>query len=71
MGQSGILGPSAIVAESPTPATATADIALIEEAWDTIHDNYVDAKSLDDQELAYGAIRGMTEAVGDEGHTSS
>ena len=36
----------------------------------TIQDNYVDPKGLDDQELAYGAIRGMTEAVGDEGHTS-
>ena len=70
MGQSGILGPSAIVAESPTPATATADLALVQEAWDTIHENYVDAKNLDEQELAYGAIRGMTEAVGDEGHTS-
>jgi carboxyl-terminal processing protease len=70
MGQSGILGPSAIVAESPAPATGTADMALIQEAWDTIHENYVDAKNLDDQELAYGAIRGMTEAVGDEGHTS-
>ena len=70
MGQSGILGPAAIVAESPAPASATADMALIQEAWDTIHENYVDAKHLDDQELAYGAIRGMTEAVGDEGHTS-
>ncbi len=70
MGQSGILGPSAIVAESPTPGTATADLALIQEAWDTIHENYVDARNLDDQDLAYGAIRGMTEAVGDEGHTS-
>ena len=35
----------------------------------TIHDNYVDAKNLDNQELAYGAIRGLAEAVGDEGHT--
>jgi carboxyl-terminal processing protease len=70
MGQSGILGPSAIVTEAPSPATGTADMALVQEAWDTIHENYVDAKNLDDQELAYGAIRGMTEAVGDEGHTS-
>ena len=71
MGQSGILG--AVRRSSPRPPPrppATADMALIQEAWDTIHENYVDAKNLDDQELAYGAIRGMTEAVGDEGHTS-
>jgi carboxyl-terminal processing protease len=43
---------------------------LVDEAWRTIQDNYVDPKSLDDQELSYGAIRGLTEAVGDEGHTS-
>ena len=71
MGQSGILGarPRSSPSRRPRPP-ATADIALIQEAWDTIHENYVDAKNLDDQELAYGAIRGMTEAVGDEGHTS-
>ncbi len=30
----------------------------------------MDARNLDDQALAYGAISGMTQAVGDEGHTS-
>jgi carboxyl-terminal processing protease len=43
--------------------------ALIAEAWDKIHQNYVDAKDLDDRKLAYAAIDGMTEAVGDTGHT--
>ena len=46
------------------------DLALIAEAWKAIQDNYVDAKNLNDRDLAYGAIRGLTEAVGDEGHTS-
>ena len=56
---------------SPTGSGAGAgDLALIEEAWRAIQDNYVDAKHLNDRDLAYGAIRGLTEAVGDEGHTS-
>lgn len=59
-------------AASPSPAASGADanLALIEEAWRAIGDNYVDAANLDDQALAYGAIRGMIEAVGDAGHTS-
>ncbi|MHB8893125.1 MAG: S41 family peptidase, partial [Candidatus Limnocylindrales bacterium] len=51
-------------------AGGDATLALIEEAWRDIQGNYVDAANLDDRELAYGAIRGMTNAVGDEGHTS-
>jgi carboxyl-terminal processing protease len=46
------------------------ELALIREAWDTIHKNYVEASQLDDQALAYGAIDGMTNAVGDTGHTT-
>jgi len=45
-------------------------LGLIQEAWDALHKNYVDAKNLNDKDLIYGAIRGMTDAVGDEGHTS-
>jgi carboxyl-terminal processing protease len=54
----------------PAASLAPGDeFGLIREAWDTIHKNYVDAKNLDDQTLAYGAIDGMTNAVGDTGHT--
>lgn len=55
------------------PASSAApgdEFALIREAWDTIHKNYVDARGLDDRKLAYGAIDGMTDAVGDTGHTT-
>ena len=58
---------------STTPApgsSAPADFGLIREAWDTLHTKYVGADTLNDQELIYGAINGMTEAVGDTGHTS-
>lgn len=51
-------------------ASPAANLDLVEEAWRTIHENYVDAQNLDDEELAHGAIRGLTDAVGDEGHTS-
>jgi carboxyl-terminal processing protease len=57
-------------AASPTPSFAPGDeFALIQEAWDKIHQNYVEADQLDDQKLAYGAIDGIAEAVGDTGHT--
>jgi carboxyl-terminal processing protease len=71
-GQTGFFGGAAAVATTAPAASGGPDseLALIEEAWRTINDNYVDAKNLDKQTLAYGAIRGMTEAVGDEGHTA-
>ena len=57
---------------SPTPAASGSDaaLALVEQAWRDIQGNYVDAAHLDNQALSYAAIRGITQAVGDEGHTS-
>jgi carboxyl-terminal processing protease len=40
------------------------------EAWNTVHDNFVDQEALDPTQLTYGAIRGMVQALGDEGHTA-
>jgi carboxyl-terminal processing protease len=57
-------------ATAPTPTQGTTDFGLIREAWDTLHEKYVGADELDDKTLIYGAINGMTEAVGDTGHTS-
>ena len=57
-------------AAAPGASLAPGDeFALIREAWDKIHQNYVEADQLDDRQLAYGAIDGLTEAVGDTGHT--
>ena len=50
-------------------ASAPTEFGLIKEAWDTIHQQYVARDELDDRELIYGAIDGLTEAVGDTGHT--
>jgi carboxyl-terminal processing protease len=58
---------------TPSPASpgtpAGADFGLIREAWDVLHEKYVGRSDLDDRDLVYGAIDGLTEAVGDTGHT--
>jgi carboxyl-terminal processing protease len=53
-----------------TDSATDADFALIREAWDRLHEQYVNASELDDRDLAYSAIEGITEAIGDTGHTS-
>ena len=50
-------------------AVAPEEFDRIAAAWETLYAEYVDAAALDPRELAYGAIAGMTEAVGDTGHT--
>jgi carboxyl-terminal processing protease len=55
---------------TPAPTSGSTEFGLIREAWDTLHTKYVGADTLDDKKLIYGAINGLTEAVGDTGHTS-
>jgi carboxyl-terminal processing protease len=55
---------------TPSPAASGADFDLIAQAWQILHQDYVGADELDDKTLAYGAIEGLTDAVGDTGHTS-
>ena len=56
---------------TPAPSsTAPTDFGLIREAWDILHSKYVGASQLNDVNLIYGAIKGMTDAVGDTGHTT-
>lgn len=43
---------------------------LIAEAWNIIDRNYVDRSALQSSNLTYGAISGMTEALGDTGHSA-
>ncbi len=64
------LGTVGTTTPSPTGSAVPADYGLIREAWDVLHTKYVGADELNDKELIYGAINGMTEAVGDTGHTS-
>ena len=61
---------SPAAAAGPASSGSADDLALIEEAWDLLHEQYVGKDTLDDRELAYGAIDGLTEAIGDTGHTT-
>jgi len=51
------------------PASAGLDLQLIQDAWQTIQQRYVDRSALQSQSLTYGAISGMVDALGDSGHS--
>lgn len=59
-----------IFAGSPSGDDAPEAFSVFWQAWDTVQRNFVDREALDDKTLTYGAIRGMVQALGDEGHTS-
>ncbi len=63
------LGGLGTTTPAPNGSSAT-NFGLIQEAWDILHSKYVGADQLNDRDLIYGAINGMTQAVGDTGHTS-
>jgi carboxyl-terminal processing protease len=44
-------------------------LALYAEALDTVRDDYVDQEAIDPEKQTYGAIEGMLDTLGDEGHT--
>jgi carboxyl-terminal processing protease len=41
------------------------DVDLFKEVWDLLHDEYLEKSAIDDQDLFYGAISGMVDALGD------
>lgn len=43
----------------------TVDFSLFWEAWNLVHEKYVDRSELETQDLVLGAIQGMVKAVGD------
>jgi carboxyl-terminal processing protease len=55
---------TAPVGTGGTPAALSDKFAPFWEAWTLVHQEYVD-QPVDDQKLAYGAIRGMLQALGD------
>lgn len=65
-------GPTTTVA-APTADTSAnqplPDFALYEKALQIVRQNYVGSSSVTDQQLLYGSIRGMVEALGDTGHS--
>jgi carboxyl-terminal processing protease len=46
------------------------DFALMAQAWNTIQSQYVNRSSLHSEDLTYGAIGGMVDALGDTGHST-
>jgi carboxyl-terminal processing protease len=44
-------------------------VTLFVEALRAVQDNYVDQETVDPEEQTYGAIEGMIDSLGDEGHT--
>ena len=58
---------------SQSPATLDQadrkNLALYAEALGTVRNNYVDQRNIDPKKETYGAIEGMLETLGDDGHT--
>lgn len=52
------------------PADAKSDFALMAEAWNAIHQHYVDQAAVQPKPLTYGAISGMVAALGDVDHST-
>ena len=65
----GQVAPTVLGGGTPT-SSSNPELNLFKEAWDDLHTQYVDRSNLDDKALIYGALKGLTTAVGDTGHTS-
>jgi carboxyl-terminal processing protease len=48
----------------------TTEFKLVEQAWDTVENNYVDTNATQPKSLAYGTIAGMVDSLGDTGHST-
>ena len=57
------------VTDSSQPTGTEDRFKVFWEAWRLAKDNYVDEKATDDQKMTYGAIQGMLDSFGDQGHT--
>jgi len=51
-------------------ASRAPNLDLVAQAWDTIAQHYVDQSALDSEDMTYGAISGMVDALGDTGHSA-
>jgi len=57
------------VPSGAVPRAAVPEFRLMAEAWNAINQQYVDRSAIQPKTLAYGAISGMVEALGDTGHS--
>lgn len=51
-------------------ADASPQFQLIRQAWDLIHEQYVQRAELDDTSLSHAAVAALANAIGDTGHTA-
>jgi carboxyl-terminal processing protease len=66
LGSSGLVPPFRMAGAAGEPE----EFRVFWQAWNIVHQNFVDQDALEPRELTYGAIRGMVQALGDEGHTA-
>ncbi len=59
-----------IVEACSIPAKAVPDFRLMAQAWNTIQHHYVDRSAVRPRGMAYGAIGGMVNSLGDTGHST-
>ena len=66
LGSSGLVSAPGLSSSNNQPQ----EFSIFWQAWNYVQANFVDQGALDPQELTYGAIRGMVQALGDEGHSA-
>ncbi|MCB0046909.1 MAG: S41 family peptidase [Caldilineaceae bacterium] len=52
-----------------SPVEEPEEFNVFWQAWSIVQDRFVDQEVLDDTQLTYGAIQGMLNSLGDQGHT--
>jgi carboxyl-terminal processing protease len=62
------LGPTPVAATAASPARYEG-FGLFWEAWDLVNDRFVQPERADPTAMTHGAIAGMLESLGDDGHT--
>lgn len=60
----------AFVPPAGVPPSAEQEFTLMAEAWNLIDRVYVDRSAVEPKKMAYGAIGGMVDALGDTGHST-
>lgn len=69
----GVLLDRTVLSGILVPASAKSDsqpnFQLLNEAWNTINQKYVDRQAIQAKPLEYGAVSGMVDALGDTGHS--
>jgi carboxyl-terminal processing protease len=64
-----VLDRQVLSAAADTPSSTGLNLQLIQDAWNTIQQQYVDRSAVQSKSLTYGAISGMVDALGDSGHS--